>query len=61
MTWIKTHWVAIAFGTALFLVGIMVGTTGGKLQENRSHSAKQPVVVTVTRVTTVRVTSSGTS
>jgi hypothetical protein len=60
MTWITTHWVAIAVGTALFVVGITVGATAGKHQENRSHRTKEPVIVTVTRVTTIRVTSSGT-
>jgi hypothetical protein len=60
MTWIKTRWGAIAAGTALFLVGITLGASGGKLHENRSHRANQPVIVTVTKVTTVRVSSSGT-
>jgi hypothetical protein len=60
MTWIKTHWVAVAVGAALFLVGVTVGAGGGKLQDNGSHRANEPVIVTVTRVATVRVTSSGT-
>ena len=60
MTWIKIHWLAIAVGTALFLVGITVGASVGKHQENRSHRTKERVIVTVTRVTTERVTSSGT-
>jgi len=30
MTWIKTRWGAIAAGTALFLVGITLGASGGK-------------------------------
>jgi hypothetical protein len=28
MTWVRTHWVAIAVSAVLFFVGVAVGTTG---------------------------------
>lgn len=58
---IRTHWIAIAAGAFLFFVGIAVGASGaGQGHENGSHRAKEPALVMVTVVKTVREPSSGT-
>ena len=58
LTWIKTHWVAMMVGTALFFGGIILGAFAGNPNENRSHSENQKIVP-VTVVKTVRVSGDG--
>ncbi len=48
MTWIRTHWLAIAVAGALFVVGVAVGALGGL-----SESTTQTRTVAKTQIKTV--------
>jgi hypothetical protein len=48
MTWIRTHWLAIAVAGALFIVGVAMGALGGL-----SKSTTQTTTVAKTQIKTV--------
>ena len=48
MTWIRTHWLAIAVAGALFIVGVAMGAIGGL-----SKSTTQTTTVAKTQIKTV--------
>jgi hypothetical protein len=47
MTWVRTHWVAIAVSAVLFFVGVAVGTTG----QNTKTTTVRELPVAVNRAT----------
>ena len=50
MTWIKTHWVAIAVGAALFFVGVAIGTSG---ESSKTTVSTETLTETVTNTETI--------
>jgi hypothetical protein len=56
VTWIKAHWVAIAIGTALFIVGAIIGASGNSSKSTvRTETQTETVTNTQTVAKTVRV------
>jgi hypothetical protein len=52
MSWLRSHWIAVAVSTVLFLIGVGMGASG---QEESQEAAAAPQVRTVERTKTVTV------